>query len=174
MTTPSSSRLHGSSSRLHGPAWGLLLGGAGGVLGLALLPPFVSPAWRAVLMNAFAPVCHQLPARSPFLGGVQIAICDRCAGIYLGVVLGVATVAVARRLWRAAGRHAPLVLLGSLGPLGVDWVGPLIGLWPNTPLSRAATGLVFGIAAGSFAAARLLRGAASMGAPPDAPGPAGP
>ena len=79
------------------------------VLFLALLPPFVSEKWRAVVMHAFSPVCHQMSARSPFLGGVQIAVCDRCIGIYLGLVLGVATIGGVRRVWRSLGRHGRFV-----------------------------------------------------------------
>ena len=131
------------------------------VFGAALSTPFLSPEGRAVVMHLFAPVCHQIPVRSPFLGGVQIAICDRCAGIYLGLVLGVATVWGGHRLWQWAGRYDRYLLLGSLVPMGVDWIGPLFGLWPNVPTSRALTGLIFGLVAASFVADRLLWRAAS-------------
>jgi uncharacterized membrane protein len=127
------------------------------VLVLALVPPLLSPAGRAAVMHLFAPVCHQIPVRSPHLGGVQIAICDRCAGIYVGLVVGVATALGARGLWRRVAPHERYVLLGSLVPIGLDWAGPLLGLWPNGPVSRVATGLLFGVVAASFAADRLLR-----------------
>lgn len=126
------------------------------VFGTALSTPLLSPEGRAVVMHLFAPVCHQIPVRSPFLGGVQIAICDRCAGIYLGLVLGVATVWGGHRLWQWAGRYDRYLLLSSLVPMGIDWIGPLFGLWPNAPTSRALTGLIFGLVAASFVADRLL------------------
>lgn len=147
--------------------WSGLLAVTSLVFGAALSTPLWSPGGRAVVMNLFAPVCHQIPMRSPFLGGVQIAICDRCAGIYLGLVLGVATVWGARRLWQWAGRYDRYLLLSSLVPMGIDWVGPLLGLWPNAAPSRALTGLIFGLIAASFVADRLLwRGAPEYEAGP--------
>lgn len=124
----------------------------------ATSPPFLPPAWRAVLMRAFAPVCHQLPGRSLHVDGIPLAVCDRCLGIYVGLLAGVLTIGWGRALWirvRDADRY---VLLGSLVPLALDWVGPVLGLWPNGPLSRAGTGLLFGIVAASFVADRLLSG----------------
>jgi uncharacterized membrane protein len=126
------------------------------VLAGALSPPLLSPTWRAAMMHVFSPVCHQIPVRSPVLGGVQIAICDRCTGIYLGLVIGVATVGWGRGIWRAIGRHDRYLLLGSLVPAGIDWLGPILGLWGNGPVSRALTGMLFGIVAASFVADRLL------------------
>jgi uncharacterized membrane protein len=135
------------------------MGAAASVILLgASSPPFLPAEGRALVMHAFAPVCHQLPGRSPVLDGVQLAVCDRCLGIYAGVVLGVLTLAGGRRLWARLRGVGRFVLLGSLVPLALDWAGPLLGLWPNGPLSRAATGLLFGAVAASFAADRLLSG----------------
>ena len=136
--------------------WRGLLVVTSAVFGVALSTPLLSPAGRALVMHLFSPVCHQIPVRSPFLDGVQIAICDRCAGIYLGLILGVATVWGGHRLWQRAGRYDRYLLLGSLVPMGIDWIGPLLGLWPNMPTTRALTGLIFGLVAASFVADRLL------------------
>jgi uncharacterized membrane protein len=143
--------------------WGLLVALGGGTA-VAFAPPLLSPEGRALVMQLFAPVCHQLPARSPTVGGVPIALCDRCVGIYLGGVLGI----VGLGWGRALGRRLPLasryVLLLSLVPLGLDWVGPILGLWPNGPWSRAATGAVFGGVAAGVTADRLLHAPAREGA----------
>ena len=128
-----------------------------GVLALALSPPLLSPMGRAVVMNVFDPVCHQLSVRSPVLGGVQVAVCDRCVGIYVGIVLGVASAGWGRRMWKKAEHHVRYVIFGSLVPLGLDWIGPVLGLWTNIPESRALTGLVFGAVVASFASDRVLR-----------------
>jgi uncharacterized membrane protein len=130
---------------------------ASGVLALALSPPLLSPMGRAVVMNVFDPVCHQLSVRSPVLGGVQVAVCDRCVGIYVGIVLGVASAGWGRRMWKKAEHHVRYVIFGSLVPLGLDWIGPVLGLWTNIPESRALTGLVFGAVVASFASDRVLR-----------------
>lgn len=139
-------------------AWGLMLGATGGVLGLALSTPLLAPEWRALVMHVFAPVCHQLPERSPQLADVQIALCDRCTGVYAGGVLGVAVMGGGPSFWRRIRTLDQYVLLGSLVPLGIDWIGPLLGLWTNVPFSRAATGFLFGGVAASFAADRILQG----------------
>lgn len=137
--------------------WWAMVAATVGIFGLALLPPFVSPEWRGLVMSVFAPVCHQLPARSPHIAEVPIAICDRCTGIYVGLIIGVVTVEWGRGLWTQMGTFGAYVFLGSLGPAGVDWVGDILGLWSNTPLSRSLTGLLFGVTAASFVAAQLLR-----------------
>lgn len=140
-----------------GVLWSLLLGSTGLLLGLALAPPVLPMPLRAMVMDAFSPVCHQLPGRSPHLGDLPIAVCDRCVGIYLGVVLGVAVVKRARPLWQWLGATRHYFLLASLAPLTVDWIGPILGLWSNGPSSRFATGLLFGLVAASFVADQLLR-----------------
>jgi len=119
-------------------------------------PPFLSAAWRSLMMDVFAPLCHQLPGRSPSLDGTQLAVCDRCFGIYAGVLSGVVTAGWAQGVWGRLRRIDHLVLLGSLLPLVVDWIGPVLGLWSNGPISRAATGLLFGVVAASFTATRIL------------------
>ena len=137
--------------------WYGLLAGTSGLLLLALLPPFLPAEMQGVVRGCFASVCHQMPSRSPHIGGVPIAICDRCSGIYLGVVLGVAVTRWGRSLWTVLGRQGRYLLLGSLVPLGVDWVAPVVGLWQNGPISRALTGLLFGIVAASYVTDRVLR-----------------
>lgn len=137
--------------------WYGLLAGTSGLLLLALLPPFLPAELQGVVRGCFASVCHQMPSRSPHVGGVPIAICDRCSGIYSGLVLGVVVTGWGRSLWAALGQQSRYLLLGSLLPLGVDWVAPVVGLWQNGPISRALTGLLFGIVAASYVTDRLLQ-----------------
>jgi uncharacterized membrane protein len=133
-----------------------LLGGTVAVAALAAAPPFVPAAWRPLLYAAFAPACHQLPARSPHVDGVALAVCDRCVGIYLGLVAGVAAAALLRSAWRGLGQAGRYVLLGALLPLGIDWIAGWIGLWQGTPFTRAGTGFLFGTVAASFVVHSLL------------------
>jgi uncharacterized membrane protein len=145
--------------------WYGLLAGTSGLLLLALLPPFLPAELQGVVRGCFASVCHQMPSRSLHIGGVPVAICDRCSGIYLGVVLGVAVTGWGCSLWAALGQRSRYLLLGSLVPLGVDWIAPFLGLWQNGPVSRALTGLLFGIVAASYVTDRLLRRVARAAAP---------
>jgi uncharacterized membrane protein len=136
------------------------------VVGVAWLPPVVSPEVRAALMKAFAPLCHQMPSRSPHVNGVALAVCDRCMGIYGGLLLGAGLAAGVRVLatWvvpsrvshGTLARAAKTVLLGALVPIGIDWLGPMLSAWTplagwgNTPLSRALTGALLGAAGGAL------------------------
>lgn len=144
--------------------WSVVLAASLGIVGLIVLPPFVGEAARALLMHAFAGVCHQLPSRSPEIGGVALAVCDRCVGIYGGLALGVVGFAGVDRWHDGVYRYAGPVLAGALVPLAVDWAGPVLGLWTNVPLSRAVTGAFFGAAAGYLLARVAVRAAASTGA----------
>jgi uncharacterized membrane protein len=127
-----------------------LLGGTVAIVVLAASPPFLPASWRPVLYAAFSPACHQLPTRSPHVDGIALAVCDRCAGIYLGLVAGVVAAALLRSVWRGLGAAGRYVLLGALLPLGIDWIAGWIGLWQGTPFTRAGTGFLFGTVAASF------------------------
>ena len=122
--------------------WGLTVMVMVCVLILISLPPWVGEPWRLMIMHAFDPFCHQIAERSPHINGVQVAVCHRCYGIYLGLLLGPFLLFATRR-WRGSG-SAFLVVL-SLTPMSVDWVLDVIGLIVNTPASRMITGAVFGL-----------------------------
>ncbi len=134
----------------------LLAAGATGLLLLLVsLPPFVSPSIRALLMGAFAPVCHQLPDRSFWIEGVQLAVCQRCYGIYAGLFLGALLLPALGARARSIYRWAPLMLGVALLPPALDWGLQLVQLWQNTPFTRTLTGLWFGLGAGLLLAATL-------------------
>ncbi len=137
--------------------WTVAMATVSAVFTLALLPPFVPETWHAVLMQAFGSVCHQIPERSPHWGGVPIAVCDRCIGIYAGLLLGIAGGGVIHTLLSKVYKYAPWVLAMILLPLAADWVGPVLGAWANTPVSRGGTGLFVGVGAGLLIVAALGR-----------------
>lgn len=130
------------------PLVALILSGA--VLFAAMLPPFLGERAASFLTGGFALVCHQLPDRSPTIDGVQMAVCHRCFGIYFGLFLAALVFPFLVRYSRMLMRHAGIVIVLSLAPASIDWMGDVLGLWANTPLSRVATGLVFGAAAGFY------------------------
>ena len=91
----------------------------------------------------FAPICHQLPARSFILVGHPLAVCHRCTGIYAGLFL---SSFVHFDNYSPLGSQISLrvfVLCGS-APILLDAILPYTGIWINTPISRTATGLIFG------------------------------
>lgn len=155
--------------------WGLAFGLSTLVVVLATLPPFLSPGFRDVLMQGFSSLCHQIPGRSPHIDGVQLAVCHRCYGIYAGLPLAVLGFLALSRWDRTFGTYAPYILVASLVPAGIDWGLGLVGVWDNTPASRLATGILFGLVAGYYLARALTEAVGrkpSDVAPAPAEGPA--
>jgi uncharacterized membrane protein len=130
---------------------------------LATLPPFVPLPLRTGLMALFAPVCHQLPERSLWIEGVQLAVCHRCYGIYVGLFFGVTLFPFLPPRLRTAIPPSHRLLLVALLPATLDWSLEAIHLWSGMPLSRLLTGLWLGSLAGLLMAATLRR--ASVGQP---------
>jgi uncharacterized membrane protein len=92
----------------------------------------------------FAPICHQISARSFHLLGHPLAVCQRCCGIYFGILAasilfpalpGFAFDETRRRYW----------VLGASAPLLLDFALSYSGIWNNTPLVRASTGFLLGV-----------------------------
>jgi uncharacterized membrane protein len=92
-------------------------------------------------------LCHQLPARSFFGGGVQVPVCARDTGIYVGFVLSLMVIAALDR-----GRHRSdlprigVLVLGGLMVAVMAWDGvtSYAGLRATTNDIRLATGLLAG------------------------------
>lgn len=125
-----------------------------GVVALAASPALLGFEGGALVREAFAPFCHQMPSRSPHLHGASFALCHRCFGIVSGLALGVlAGPLLGARLGRLA-NLPPLAVLGVAAlPTSADWLLGATGVWANTGASRLATGAVFGVAAGLLLAA---------------------
>lgn len=110
------------------------------------------------LYLSFTQVCHQNPERSFFLRGHPFAVCHRCSGIYFGLLIGSLLGGMLRQPAVDAVRRRWWVMAGAV-PLVIDALAPMAGLWNNTPLTRAATGMLFGIMVSSLlhaAAAELF------------------
>ena len=97
----------------------------------------------------FSYLCHQMPSRSFFVDGEQFAVCSRCFGVYLGLLIGF----LIYPLWRPIDEIDPLRrfwLFLSLIPIGVDWSLGVFGVWENTFTTRLITGLILGLACATF------------------------
>lgn len=115
----------------------------------ALAPPFVEGAARLLVRQAFAPVCHQLPARSFAIGGVPLAVGHRCFGIYAGLAAGaLAWPMLSARIEAQVGRRAGLLIVAASAPAAMDWGLGVAGFWANTTLTQTATGALLGAAMG--------------------------
>lgn len=150
------------------------------VLGIQALLPAAAPVLMAsgrsalgqLLYAIYAPLCHQLPERSFFLFGSQIAytlqelehllgadvplryigdpvvgykltVCQRDVATYGAMWLaGLTFVPLRRRLRPLSLKAFALLCL----PVAVDGFGQLFGVWDSTPWRRVITGALFGAA----------------------------
>lgn len=100
-------------------------------------------------------ICHRIAERSFQIDGVPLALCARCTGIYLGVLVGY-LIAIARgrlRAGRLPGRAIILTLIGFGVAMGLDGVNSYVQLFPGTQgvypahnTLRLITGMYCGIA----------------------------
>ena len=118
---------------------------------LLLLTPNAPSSIATVIYAMGAVICHQIPERSFHLAGVQLPVCARCLGIYVGAaaaasvhVLGVFVADSTR--WRTlsprAARHLFLVTaLPTVVTVALEWAG----LWRGSNIVRAIAGMVVGL-----------------------------
>lgn len=124
------------------------------IVALAAAPPWLPPGLRAAVMHGFDIVCHQIPDRSAHVHGVPFALCDRCMGIGVGLLIGViALPALPSRIYVVWAGLSPLGrVFAACLPAAADWVLGASGIWVNTPLSRSVTGILLGVTLGSVLA----------------------
>ena len=136
--------------------WLLVAVVAWAVFGLVLAPPFAGEGLGQAIRLGFSGVCHQIPARSPHIHDVPLAVCHRCFGVYAALAAA-PFLTLGLRPWNPwMQRHAKYLLLASLIIPGVDWGGDMLGWWTNTPWSRVLTGAVFGTVAGYFLVCAMM------------------
>jgi uncharacterized membrane protein len=90
-------------------------------------------------------LCHQQAERSFFLNGNQMPFCSRCTAIWLGLAFGLGVMVFYSI---SLTEKFIFVILVGLGPIGVDGVGQLFGLWESTNSIRLITGLLAGCVCG--------------------------
>jgi uncharacterized membrane protein len=100
-------------------------------------------------------ICHRMSVRSFFVGEIQMPLCARCTGIYLGLVLGVALMFGMGR-WRHGTLPPTPVMVGLvlfITVMGVDGVNSYLTLLPGLPHAyepqnwlRLLTGILSGVA----------------------------
>ncbi len=94
-------------------------------------------------------LCHQIPARSFSGGGVQLPVCSRDTGIYVGCCVSLLVIAVLHRPDRP--REFPSVwgwiaFATMVGSMAVDGITENLGLRSTTNELRLITGLLCGYA----------------------------
>jgi uncharacterized membrane protein len=93
-------------------------------------------------------VCHQIPERSFHISGIQLPVCARCTGLYIGGAVGL-LLWLLRRDRALRSHHARRALIIAAVPTAVTLITAQLGWWdPANPLraiSAAPLGLVVGV-----------------------------
>ena len=98
-------------------------------------------------------LCHQMPSRSFFGGGVQAPVCARDTGIYFGVLISIALISALHRGRRP--REFPptmtwIAITLMIGAMALDGGTEYAGLRTTTNELRLITGLLAGFAIGAI------------------------
>ena len=96
-----------------------------------------------LIFSAYHRVCHQLPERSFFVFGHQVAYCQRDVGVYAGIVCGGILYSLSRR--RLALRSLRWYLVAFVTPVAFDGITQLFGLRQSNWYLRLGTGLWLGV-----------------------------
>lgn len=109
--------------------------------------------------------CHRIEGRVAEIGAVSMAVCSRCAGVYLGVLGGAAT------SWPRLTPRVTVWVVVVAGALMVAELGlEAAGVLPVVHLLRGATGALLSWPVSAFAvrwAEGRIAGAGYSSAPPD-------
>ena len=119
-------------------------------VGLYAFLPFLAPILMAnghtgsanLIYSAYRFTCHQLPSRSYFIFGQQMAFCHRDTAIYTALFLAVVLFSFVRH------RLKPLpwqAYVAFIAPMAIDGTTQLFGLRTSNWQLRTITGALFGI-----------------------------
>jgi uncharacterized membrane protein len=101
-------------------------------------------------------VCHQIPERSFHISGIQLPVCARCSGLYLGAAVGMAALLAASPRSISFSRARALLIITAI-PTVVTLATAWLGFWDPTNAVRAILALPLGFAAGAIVTAVLAR-----------------
>jgi uncharacterized membrane protein len=98
-------------------------------------------------------LCHQLPERSFFGGGLQLPVCARDTGIFVGFVVGLAALALidrGRRSSDAPPLFSSVVLVGMITVMALDGLSSYAGWRVTSNGLRLLTGVLAGFGLAAF------------------------
>jgi uncharacterized membrane protein len=115
-------------------------------LAVLLAAPTLPAHLAAIVYAAGSVVCHQIPERSFYRGSIQLPVCARCLGIYVGLAAGALAWCVSPQRGRTARRtsiRVVMVLAALPTVLTVALEGA--GAWDASNAFRAGAGVVLGL-----------------------------
>lgn len=118
---------------------------------VVLTAPYLAAQGRASapvahLYSATSRICHQRHERSFAIAGVQMPVCARCSGLYIGGALGslLGWMAIAR----AGSTRTRVTLLLAAIPTALTWSLEAAGVAGFSNSARAVAAVPLGLAAG--------------------------
>jgi uncharacterized membrane protein len=119
-------------------------------LGLYAFLPLLAPVLMAsgitgpsnLIYSGYRFACHQLPSRSFFIFGQQMAFCHRDTAIYTSLFVALIVFGLVRH--RVKPLPWPAYLL-FIAPMALDGITQLIGLRTSSWQLRTITGVLFGV-----------------------------
>jgi uncharacterized membrane protein len=115
-----------------------------------------------IILTAYHATCHQLPERSLFMEGYEMAVCSRCFAIYAAFLMGCVAFAFIRtklKIWSLVWfvvLCVPMAIDGFAQLFGVALpraIGPgwqIIWMVESTNELRVITGAIFGLASALY------------------------
>ena len=103
----------------------------------------------------FSKICHQIPERSLFIFGKQMAVCSRCTGLYFGFLIGAILYPIIFKTNRIK-TPSPKYLILACIPIAIDISIRTFHIAENTFTSRLITGLILGITSLIFVVPGIL------------------
>jgi len=97
-----------------------------------------------LLYRVFSPLCHQMEDRCLSLAGHPMAVCARCAAIYVGFLLGLLIYPALRSVDRPV-LPPRWFVLAALVPVVLDAASGALGLHAVSVSTRLATGIPCGL-----------------------------
>lgn len=117
---------------------------AAGWVALLLLTPWLPVPLAGALYLFGARICHQIAERSWYLDGVQLPVCARCLGIYLGAAVALLLPGRRRLYFRAPRTPASVgaAAMLNVATLVLEWAN----VWEVSNAVRTGAGAVLGAA----------------------------
>lgn len=111
----------------------------------------------------FSGICHQLDNRSLHLFGFKLAVCARCAAVYLSFFLAIMFNPVPSRPFRriVSGNERRFLIAGAM-PMLLDVALAVTGIHHSTAVTRVVTGFLFGASASLILIPQLQDGLAEI------------
>ncbi len=125
------------------------------ILGAPLALKAGFPFLGLTFYRAFSYLCHQIPARSFFIGEHPFAVCSRCFGLYAGFATAAVLYPLVKSLRSTETPPRKWLFLAAV-PMAVDFSFEFFGFGQNTHFSRFATGALIGAVAVFYVMPGLL------------------